>query len=387
MRITSLALVLFSFILAGCSNKPNLSNLPLVDSEFSCEADSSISVPEDPAEAGPWPVGVRTVSISNGSKADLTAEVWYPGSFNSQLGAEKVVYDLRQFLPDDDAALIPDDGGLVQECDCYANLPVDLVNGPYPVIVFTHGTAAFRTASVIQATHWVSRGFIVITADNPKIWLKDMKANLLSAIFANQAQDTVSILEAVHDVNADLNFLQGMDDATRIGLGGHSAGARAVSALGAASGVRVVVPMAGGDEVDDTYAQQVLFMGSEKDNVVQYSAVRSGYNANTLPKRFVGIANTGHLTYTELCSLGSEFGGVIPLVESFGVDVDPLFLRLGTDGCGSEFLSPETGWDIVNAASTIAYEEVLKCKGDSSELFYGLEARFGSDIFEIEGTF
>ena len=293
--------------------------------------------------------------------------------------------DLRQFLPEADAALVPDNSGLVQPCDCYRDLPLDTANGPYPVIVFVHGTAGFRTASLKQMTHWASRGFVVISADNPKIWLKDLKANLFSAFFATQAQDTVQILEALHGVNDNLSDFTAHIDTTRIGLGGHSAGARAVTELGAAPGVRVIIPMAGsGSDIDPTYAQRVMYIGSEKDGVSNYNNTLTGYDGTTLPKRLVGIANTGHLTYTELCSLGSEFGGVIPLVESYGIEVPGLFLTLGTDGCGEEFLDPETGWDIINYASTIAFEEVLQCNPLISTEFEGIVDRFGSDILEID---
>lgn len=382
IKITAAVLaVLFT----GACSKPNLSNLPDVSQTISCHDNNELQVPADPAATGPWPVGVRTLAIDNGNKADLTAEIWYPAVPESESGLAAELYDMRQFLPDDDAALIPDNSGLEQPCNCYRDLPIDYDRGPYPVIVFVHGTAGFRTASLNQMTHWASRGFIVISADNPKIRLKDLKANPLGAIFATQAQDTVQVLEAVHGLNGDLADFHNAIDPTRIGLGGHSAGARAVADLGAAPGVRVIIPMAGrGGDIDNTYAQKLMFIGSELDSVSNYNNTLTGYNSAQLPKRLVGIANTGHLTYTELCSLGAEFGGVIPLIKSYGVDVPQLFLTLGTDGCGDGFLDPQTGWDIVNYASTIAYEELLQCNPEISAAFAGLEERFGDALLESD---
>ena len=385
MKIQRLIGALSLGLLVSACSKPNLSNLPDVSQDITCPAESGMVVPDDPAAAGPWPVGVKTVAIDNRNKKDLTAEVWYPAEMGSDAGGTPYVYDMRQFLPDADAELIPDNSGLEQPCNCYRDLPLDLENGPYPVIVFVHGTAGFRTASLTQMTHWASRGFIVISADNPAIRLKDIKANPLGSIFATQAQDTVQILEAVHGLNDDLADFHDAMDPTRIGLGGHSAGARAVSELGAASGVRVIASMAGsGGDIDTTYAQRALFIGSELDGVSNYRNTVNAYNAAPLPKRLLGIANTGHLTYTELCALGSEFGGVIPLVKSYGVEVPGLFLTLGTDGCGAEFLDAQTGWDIINYASTIAYEELLQCKPELGDAFSGLTDRFQDDILVIE---
>ena len=384
-KITRMVAALVALLWISACSKPDLSNLPDVSQTISCHSNSELAVPADPAAAGPWPVGVRTLAVSNGNKADLTAEIWYPATPGSESGTTAEIYDMRQFLPDADAALIPDNSGLEQPCNCYRDLPIDFDRGPYPVIVFVHGTAGFRTASLTQMTHWASRGFIVISADNPKIRLKDLKASPLGAVFATQAQDTVQILEAVHGLTGDLADFHNAIDPTRIGLGGHSAGARAVSELGAAPGVRVIVPMGGrGGDISDAYARRVLYIGSELDGVSAYRNTVTGYNNTQLPKRLVGIANTGHLTYTELCSLGAEFGGVIPLVKSYGVEVPQLFLTLGTDGCGEEFLDPQTGWDIINYASTLAYEELLQCNPEIGAGFNDLGERFGDAILEFD---
>ena len=43
-----------------------------------------------------------------------------------------------------------------------------------PPVVFVHGTAGFRSQSLEIVTHWASRGFVVIAADHPGLYLGDL---------------------------------------------------------------------------------------------------------------------------------------------------------------------------------------------------------------------
>ena len=127
--------------------------------------------PEDPAEPGPYPVGVRTVDVDG-----LLVDVWYPAALGSV--GEPVRYDIRDALGSKDRALIPDDDAPYQVCDCARDLPVDAATGPFPAVVFVHGTASFRNQSLTTVTHWASRGFVVVAADHPGLTLADTLALL-----------------------------------------------------------------------------------------------------------------------------------------------------------------------------------------------------------------
>ena len=43
----------------------------------------------------------------------------------------------------------------------WVNLTLDIEHGPFPVIVFIHGTAAYRQYFMHIVEHWVSRGVVV----------------------------------------------------------------------------------------------------------------------------------------------------------------------------------------------------------------------------------
>src|SRR5579862_2319099 len=138
-----------------------------------CAGASFLPVPADPKARGPWPVGARTVTIGR-----LTAEVWYPAVVGSDAGQPAVTYDIRKELPAAEASKIPDVDNPVQRCDCARDLPIDAAHGPYPIVLFVHGTAAFRTQSLPIVTHWASRGFVVVAADHPGLDLGDFIGGL-----------------------------------------------------------------------------------------------------------------------------------------------------------------------------------------------------------------
>ena len=115
---------------------------------------------------GDRPVGARTVELSG-----LTLEVWYPARPGSDVGVPAAQYDLRTRMPPAEAAKIPDADNAWLPCACARDLPVDDALGPLPVIVFLHGAASFRAQSVTLATHWASRGYVVVAPDLPGVGL------------------------------------------------------------------------------------------------------------------------------------------------------------------------------------------------------------------------
>jgi predicted dienelactone hydrolase len=82
----------------------------------------------------------------------------------------------------------------------YQNLPFDDEHGPYPVIVFIHGTAAFRQYFSHIVEHWVSRGFVVVACDYPGITMADELRKLegVKVPKTDQAGDTRTVLDALN---------------------------------------------------------------------------------------------------------------------------------------------------------------------------------------------
>lgn len=331
----------------------------------SCEGSSLLPVADDPAARGPWPVGARTVTI-----AGLTTEVWYPATPGSEAGKTKARYDLRTHLPDADQGKIPDADNPYQDCDCYRDLPVDAEHGPYPLVVFIHGTAAFRTQSATQMTHWASRGFVVVAADHPGIGLKDV----LGGSFGNadQAGDATKLLDALATPTGEAAFLGASIAKGRSAVAGHSAGGGALAKLGDHPGVKVLIPLA----AKGASAVSTLIMGAMDDGIVPYSNQVSGYASSPKRKRLVGLKNAGHLAFSDLCFIGRDKGGILQVAIDHGIMVSPIVASLARDGCMMGQLPAEKAWAIVNFATTAALEETLACGGSSAAKLAGIQAAY-----------
>jgi len=324
-----------------------------------CDGATLLSSPTDPAEPGPWPVGARTVTIGR-----LTVEIWYPAMVGSQAGKTPIRYDIRQALNPSQRTLIPDADNPWQDCDCYRDLPLDAAHGPFPVVVFVHGTAAFRHQSVSQTRHWASRGFVVIAADHPGLMLGDFLAQACPddpSGAQNLSGDVDAMLAALAAPTGDLAFLAGKLALDRVGVAGHSAGGSAAANATGKPGVRVIAALAGGAAAPDSATlEDVLFMGGTNDNVVQFSSVTSAWNGSATPRHLVGIGGAGHLVFSDLCETKNAAGKDLLAIANDYQLCGAAFAGLLFD-CNPEYVGGQIGWNITNYATTTVFEKALHC--------------------------
>jgi hypothetical protein len=323
--------------------------------------------PADPAERGPWSVGAQTVEIEG-----MTVEIWYPAKFGSEKGKNKIVYDIRRLLPISERTKIPAEDNPWQECDCYSNLPLDDRHGPYPLLVFVHGTGGYRMQNLSQMTHWASRGFVVAAADHPGLYLGDM---LVGNMVYDIESDMDLLLPALKSPTGEIAFLAGQVDASRIGMAGHSAGGMSIRPFGKFAGVRVLIPMAYEGTESGADLESSLIMGAIDDTVAEYSRQVKGYEDSPTPKRLVGIQNAGHLVFSDLCGLKNAEGqDLMEIAIEYQVANAELFEQMW-DGCDPDQTSPQEGRAITNFATTAVFESVLHCSAADS-VFAEIQTRY-----------
>lgn len=350
--------------------------------EVACAAATRAEVPDEPEAAGPWPVGVRGATVGR-----LNVDVWYPARPGSESAASPVVYDIRDWLPPSQRDRIPDGDEPVQTCDCYRDLPIDDASGPYPVIVFVHGTAGFRSQSLSFLTHWASRGFVVIATEHPGLFLGDMLA--LTCRGERQtgrrdlAGDVDTMLEALRAPSGELAALAGHVDTSRIALAGHSAGG-IVTELADREGVRVVISLASSrPSLDDPGLEGSLFVAAVDDAVVPYSSSITAYDESPDAKWFLGISDTGHLAPSDLCDLvngeGQNLVEVAAEYEVCGAD-----LAGGLFDCQESHVDPERARVVGRAITTAVLEQVLWC-ADRSAAIAALPERF-EEVEELRSS-
>jgi platelet-activating factor acetylhydrolase isoform II len=352
--------------------------------------------PDDMTAPGPWPVGVKTVQLMlDGVMANV--EVWYPAPLGSNAGVSEATWDLRNWLPSGMGSMIPDSANRIVTCDgsnnsapCYRDLPLDSSHGPYPAVIFIHGTGSFRLSSGSAMSEWASRGFIAVAADHPGMFLTDYLASGSCAgggTGTTQPAGSLNAQDIVDEINALTNnssgpfaFLGNSVDMTRIGVSGHSQGASGAASAASQPNVQVDMPLAdaGGTVPSGSALKSALFMGGMNDSVVAYSSDTSAYAGTTASiKRVIGITGGNHLDVTDLCTQTNSTGQTgIQIADMYNVcgDNSALVLLNSLAQCGN-VMPVAAGPEIVNYATSAALEETLHCV-DRSAAFSMLQSTF-----------
>lgn len=227
-----------------------------------------------------------------------------------------------------------------------------------------HGTAAFRTQSLSQMTHWASRGFVVLSQDHKGLYLGDL---LQLKFGADLPGDTNALLAALDSGAAPLSFLTDHIDMTRVGMAGHSAGGGGIAEFGDTPGVKVLIPMAAGGVSAGAALESTLVMGALDDGVVAFSKQQDGYATTPPTKRLIGLANAGHLAFSDLCGLSNSKGqDLVEVAQAHGVTNAGLATALW-DGCADGQLPQAEATEIVNYATSAALEETLLCSETAAD--------------------
>ena len=342
-----------------------------------CAGSSLLALPSDTTARGPWPVGEKTVKFGR-----LPAvEIFYPAQPGSEQGKQVVKYDLRTFLPKAEQAKVPEAEGTIVSADTYRDLPLDDAHGPYPVVIFVHGTASFRVGSFSTQALWASRGFVVMAADHPNLYLADyLGANGCNASVPalDLSGDVDSEIAALTASSGELAFLASHIDMQRVGISGHSAGAYYSADFSKKPGVQVVMPLAGTRAVATSSSlKSVLYVSGIADQVLSYRPPQTGvggllypgtdteaYQASPGPpgvkKRITGITAGGHLVVTDLCQKGPTGKSDLEVANSHGVCGVGSIITLGLADCGT--IDRMKGTKIVNDITTAVLEETLQCQ-------------------------
>jgi len=353
---------------------------PLPDEVPACGSATLLESSDDASATGPWKVGARTVTVGR-----LTVEVWYPVVPGQEAGFDPVGYDLREQLAAEERDKITDASYSPQPCDCYKDAPIDGVRGAFPVVVFIHGTASFRTQSLRQMVHWASRGFVVVAADHPGLKLSD----LLSVLCPHEASgdrditaDVSAMLTALNEASGDLAFLAGRVDMERVAITGHSAGGNASAELADQPGVRVVIPMASsGAPVSSGLLKTTLFLAGSSDGIVPLTDTVTAYESTSGNKRLVVLDNAGHLAFSDLCSTTNDAGeDILTIASNAGICGTELGAALFD--CSPTLLDPLVGQGIVDHVTTLTLEEHLHCRARQGDPWADVLQRF-PDVSEI----
>ncbi len=173
------------------------------------------------AQAGPYLVGVREFLIEDESDS-LPVMIWYP-ALNPE-GVE-VTTEYR-------AGILAMRGNALRDAE------PDFSGGPYPVILFSHGSGGIRFQSTFLTEHLASYGFVVVAIDHPKNTLLDALSGALNddALLESFATRPFEMLRLITFLDQADPFESQYEllDMSRMVVSGHSFGGYTALAVGGA---------------------------------------------------------------------------------------------------------------------------------------------------------
>lgn len=173
-------------------------------------------------------------------------------------------------------------------------------DGPFPVIVFSHGFSSSPGAYYELLTSWAAAGFVVAAPTFP---LTSQDSALVAEDVPNQPADVSYVLTAVLALNRTHgDALAGRIDVRHIAVAGHSAGA--ITTIGLLSTccvdkrVTAAVVLSGSTRDFGTALAKpgvpTLFVHGVDDTVLPIAADRAVYDATTAPAAFLQLTHGTH---------------------------------------------------------------------------------------------
>ena len=295
----------------------------------------------------------------------LTTDIWYPVD----------PQDAAAAVPAPPYMLIPGTGA--EATRSVTDVPVS-TNGPFPLVVFSHGSDGMRWLSAFFTELLASHGFVVASADH-----------VGNTTVENLLRTSVPVLESAVDRPLDATFvidalLAGANgapsdlvaaiDPRRIGIGGHSFGG--YTSLAVASGRPGIPPDRRIKAVLGLAAWTALLSDAELEAVEVPTMLLSGtldalitIAENTerpwtlIPGRplyRVDITGAGHQSFTGVCDL-SLLARSLPDVPARSLSsVD----SQAGESCDPQFLDLATAHQIVNRYGVAFFEAYVA--GDAS---------------------
>ena len=270
-----------------------------------------------PPQRGNAPVGVRTLELRDDAREDRTlpVEVWYPAdAAHRGQDFEEAHLDRFEVAP-----------GLPEVAQ-HAVRDARPAEGPFPLVVFSHGATSHRRSATHLTTHLASHGYVVASADHVGNTLADLVHDLTTGAAAGEGRltnmfdsatdrprDVVSVLDAV--LGGAEPALAGLADAERVGTCGVSFGGWTSLHLNSIDprprASFPIVPAWGPGPLKteqlsdlarlDDWGREVptCVLAAERDALILLPALRDLHAKLAGPKQLAVLNNAGHVHFVD----------------------------------------------------------------------------------------
>lgn len=339
------AVMTSTLLLAACGASDNAADPP---TEPTTTVPSAAEYASAFTEPGPYPVGITTLALDTGP----LVEIWYP-AVQGTTGTD--TYDMREFTPEAIRALLTGDADSTFTIE--AGRDANAAEGPFPVVLFSHGSAGIRQQSSFLTSHLASWGMVVASPDHPS---RDLNNRLGGGPEepTDSVDDLLGTLALLTDQNLD-GPLAGRMDLDAVGAVGHSAGGGTVLAAATDPAIAGYVSMAsgilGGDGSPDLPAKPSFFLAGTEDAVVTPERTRAAFEAVPAPTLLWVIEGVGHNGFDDFCTFGNG-QGIIGVAVASGLggllESQPALRALGEDGCIPPAVPVDETFPMINHAVT-----------------------------------
>jgi dienelactone hydrolase len=277
---------------------------------------------DDPREDGPFVAGVRvlplvrtsSVQYCQGGAGSCGAQPFGDGCpcsagtacASGVCSTEPRLLDTLVFYP-----APPGSGPVDPEYNAVVDAPLDPSAGPYPIVMFSHGSCGYANQSTFLWPGVASRGYVVVSPPHPGNTLFEFPTcgtpAAQAASFVERPTDIVFALDSVLAGSAEAAFLAGALDADRIAMTGHSFGGLTTFRVAAIEPrITVAVPMAPAIIGVSPLAVPSMLMMGAIDSVVDNDAALAMWAQGTTPRLAVAIEHAGHYAFSTGCFPGPD---------------------------------------------------------------------------------
>lgn len=414
VRILTMLTLLGALVLWGCSS-PNTNTENTSSDGGSGVTDTDppkteirASGPDkalDPGKLGPYPVGVTTfkvmsTDVNNGKPREVIIEVWYPATEKSR-SMPTDAYDLNKDGPQAAKDKIKELKIELPVLKQNAHRDAELLRseGPYPLILYSHGSGGVRFQSVFQTVHLASHGYVVASADHIGNTIYDLLVD-------NNAKNQGAILQSLVNRPVDIQVM--FDEMKKrnktksdrffemlktdvVGMTGHSFGGLAsILVTKTIKEIGVIIPQTPvgslygvyGVEAKHLKDRTIMVMASKDDRTLEYNKDQKYFYDTTKTGEFHGAARYlvtlekgGHFSYSDICSFDLK-----KYASAFGLgDGDNIL----TDGC-ADFNTPvEKAHPIINHYATALFNVILRKSTPSQKYLAPME---GNEEVSFQST-